>query len=54
MFNLNIGDTIVLTSPKVKASPFGSIPRQRQYDIAMIFDLGMYEYNSGFIFRLRY
>lgn len=48
--NLNIGDTIILTSPKVKASPFGSIPRQRQYDVAMIFDVGMYEYNSGFIF----
>ena len=48
--NLSIGDTIVLTSPKVKASPFGSIPRQRQYDVALIFDVGMYEYNSGFVF----
>ncbi len=44
------GDKIVLTSPKAKSSPFGSIPRQRSYEVAMIFDVGMYEYNSGFIF----
>lgn len=47
---INPGDSIVLTSPQVKSSPFGSIPRQRSYQVAFIFDVGMYEYNSGFIF----
>ncbi len=47
---LNVGDKIVLTSPQVKSTPFGSMPRQRSYEVAMIFDVGMYEYNSGFIF----
>lgn len=47
---LKPGDSIVLTSPQVKSTPFGSMPRQRQYEIAGIFDVEMYEYNSGFIF----
>jgi lipoprotein-releasing system permease protein len=45
-----IGDQITLTSPQVKSTPFGSVPRQRTYEVAMIFDVGMYEYNSGFVF----
>lgn len=47
---LNIGDKITLLSPQVKSTPFGSMPRQRQYEIGLIFDVGMYEYNSGFVF----
>ncbi len=47
---LVIGDSIVLTSPDVKSTPFGSIPRQRSYRIALIFDVGMYEYNNGYLF----
>ncbi|MGQ0526792.1 MAG: lipoprotein-releasing ABC transporter permease subunit [Alphaproteobacteria bacterium] len=49
-FNLHPGDTLTLTSPQVKSTPFGSMPRQRIYEIAFIFDAGMYEYNSGFVF----
>lgn len=44
------GDKIVITSPQVKSTPFGSMPRQRSYEVAFIFDIGMYEYNNGFIF----
>ena len=47
---LGIGDELVLLSPKGKAGPFGTIPRSRSYEIGQIFDVGMYEYNSGFIF----
>lgn len=48
--NLQIGDNITLLAPKGKASPFGTIPRSRTYSIGLIFDVGMYEYNNGFIF----
>lgn len=48
--NLMIGDQITLTSPQVKSTPFGSMPRQRSYNVGFIYDVGMYEYNSGFIF----
>jgi len=44
------GDKITLTSPQVKSTPFGSMPRQRSYTVALTYDVGMYEYNSGFIF----
>ena len=49
-FRVRPGDKITLTSPKVKSSPFGSLPPQRSYTGAAVFDVGMYEYNSGFIF----
>ncbi len=47
---LSIGDELVVTSPQVKTTPFGGVPRQRRYKVALIFDVGMYEYNSGFVF----
>jgi len=48
--NLEIGDEMVLLAPKGKATPFGTIPRSRTYTVGLIFDVGMYEYNNGFIF----
>lgn len=47
---LGVGDSLTLTSPKIKSTPFGSVPRQRNYDVAVIFDVGMHEYNSGYVF----
>lgn len=44
------GDEIVLISPKARTTPFGTMPTQRRYTVAVIFDVGMYEYNNGFIF----
>ena len=46
------GDKINLLSPQVKSTPFGSMPRQRSYEIGLVYDVGMYEYNSGFIFMV--
>ena len=48
--NLKLGDAITLLAPKGKASPFGTIPRSRKYNVGLIFDVGMFEYNSGFVF----
>ncbi len=48
--NLRLGDSFTLLAPKGKASPFGTIPRSRIYSVGLIFDVGMYEYNNGFIF----
>ncbi len=44
------GEFVTLTSPKVKSTPFGSMPRQRTYEVGLVLDVGMHEYNSGFIF----
>lgn len=48
--NLSAGDEITLMAPKGKASPFGTIPRTSQYIIAAVFDVGMFEYNNGYVF----
>ena len=48
--NLDIGDQITLTSPALKSTPFGTVPTQRSFEISIIFDVEMHEYNSGFVF----
>ena len=47
---LSIGSEVNLTAPKGKASPFGTIPRSAKFSVGQIFDVGMYEYNAGFVF----
>lgn len=49
-WQLNIGDKVVLISPEGKTTPFGTMPRSRSFTVKVIFDVEMYEYNSGFIF----
>lgn len=47
---LGVGDTITLISPKGNATAFGTVPRLRGYRIAGTFNIGMFEYDSGFVF----
>lgn len=47
---LGVGDQITLMAPKGRASPFGTIPRTLQYTIVAVFDVGMFEYDNGYIF----
>lgn len=49
-FKVMPGDKIKLTSPQTKCTPFGCIPVSRTFTVGLIFDVGMYEYNSGFVF----
>ena len=49
-FKLYPGDKITLISPEVKNGPFGRMQKQKTYEIGLIFDVEMYEYNAGFIF----
>ncbi len=50
--NLNLapGDSITLLAPKGKTTAFGSIPARQGFIIAGIFDVGMHEYDSSFVF----
>jgi len=47
---LSTGDRITLISPQVTATPFGTVPRSRAYRVVALFDVGMFEYDSNFIF----
>jgi len=44
------GDQITVTSPSTNATAFGPVLRTRDYRIAATFDVGMYEYDSSFIY----
>ena len=49
-FGLGIGSKITLVSPQGAATAFGTIPRVRAYTVAAIFQVGMNEYDSGYVF----
>ena len=49
-FGLNVGDRITLISPQGNATAFGTLPRVRAYRVAAIFNVGMYEYDSTFVY----
>ncbi|MFZ4762821.1 MAG: lipoprotein-releasing ABC transporter permease subunit [Alphaproteobacteria bacterium] len=49
-YGLQVGNPLTLISPQGKETPFGTVPRQVVVEVAGIFDVGMYEYDSGFIF----
>ena len=47
---LAVGDRITLLSPKGMPTAFGTVPRSAAYPVAGTFDVGMYEYDSSFVF----
>ena len=47
---LAVGDRISLISPKGSVTAFGTIPQVRAYEIAATFEVGMFEYDSTFVF----
>lgn len=44
------GDKITLLSPNGKVTAFGTVPRMKSYQVIGTFEVGMYEYDSNFIF----
>lgn len=47
---LGLGSRLALISPKGTATPFGTVPRIRSFEVAAIFEVGMFEYDSSFVF----
>jgi lipoprotein-releasing system permease protein len=48
--HVGLGDMVTLVSPRGAATPFGTAPRSKAYQITSIFELGMSEYDSMMIF----
>ncbi|HTR16472.1 MAG TPA: lipoprotein-releasing ABC transporter permease subunit, partial [Acetobacteraceae bacterium] len=48
--NLGVGSRLTLVSPEGAATAFGTIPRVRAYRVVAIFQVGMNEYDSSFVF----
>lgn len=47
---VTIGDTVTLISPQGRSTVFGSTPRYAGYVVGAIYDVGMYEFDSGYVF----
>ena len=47
---LEVGDRITLISPEGTATALGTVPRLRAYRVAATFNIGMFEYDSSFVF----
>jgi lipoprotein-releasing system permease protein len=49
-FGLTVGSSLTLVSPQGAATAFGTVPRVRAYRVAAIFQIGMNEYDSSYVF----
>lgn len=47
---LGVGDKVILVLPKARVTPAGLIPRMRSFEVAGVFDVGMYDYDRGLAF----
>lgn len=47
---LFLGDKITLVAPEGNSTAFGTMPRTRTFEIAAIFEAGMIQYDSSFVF----
>ena len=49
-FGLSVGADVTLVSPQGAATAFGTIPRVRTYKVVAIFQVGMNDYDSNYVF----
>jgi lipoprotein-releasing system permease protein len=47
---VRVGDKLTLISPKGTITAFGTVPRMKAFEVAATFEIGMFEYDSSFIF----
>src|SRR6202008_1925567 len=48
--SLHAGDSVTLVAPRGAVTPMGTTPRIKSYRIAAVFEVGMSEYDSAFVF----
>ena len=48
--NIQVGQKLTLISPQGRATVLGTVPRLRAYTVAALFEVGMNEYDSTFVF----
>ena len=46
---VRLGDTITIINPQGRSTPFGTVPRQVGYTVAAVFEIGIYDYDQGFV-----
>jgi lipoprotein-releasing system permease protein len=48
--SIHAGDSVTLVSPKGAVTPMGTTPRIKPYKVTAVFEIGMSEYDSTFVF----
>jgi lipoprotein-releasing system permease protein len=46
---LSVGNSITILSPEGRSTPFGTVPRIVDYEIAAIFNIGVYDYDKAYV-----
>jgi lipoprotein-releasing system permease protein len=49
-FGVTIGSTITMVNPIGEETAMGMVPKMRKFQLVAIFDAGMYDYNTGFVY----
>lgn len=44
-----VGSVVTIINPQGRSTPFGTVPRQVGYEVAAIFEVGVYEYDQAFV-----
>ena len=46
---LSVGSSITIISPQGRTTPFGTVPRIVDYEVAAIFEIGLYDFDKAFV-----
>ena len=44
-----VGQMVTITNPQGRTTPFGTVPREISYEVAAIFEIGVYDYDKAFV-----
>ena len=47
---VSVGDTVTIVSPNSVDTPLGRLPRTRRFEVGAIFEVGMFDYDTNFIY----
>ena len=45
----SLGSRITIINPAGRATPFGTVPREISYDVAAVFEIGVYDFDKAFV-----
>ncbi|QGY79879.1 lipoprotein-releasing ABC transporter permease subunit [Sphingorhabdus lacus] len=46
---VQVGQSITIINPSGRTTPFGTVPREISYEVAAIFEVGVYDYDKAFV-----
>jgi lipoprotein-releasing system permease protein len=46
---VQVGQSITIINPAGRITPFGTVPREISYEVAAIFEVGVYDYDKAFV-----